>query len=261
MFGMEELQEHMHKLESLFEAQKKFAVIKKHQIDYFLRGIDSARSLLDGHKVNFIHIDPEHFNDEQSESVSLPMPVKSEPVSKIPTKQTYGIAFVVDDEPEIADNLSSILEESGIVVHKFYDTKNLLHSFETIRPDVVIADIKMPNLCGLEMLDEIKAISPDTPVIFISAHTSKDVMLEALMHGAYAFIETPYEDLRVSTICSNAIKKNKTLALLDKSINYILYQFSNLDQYLKDQGKDNIRLNLKAELQIILEHKKSLKSF
>lgn len=266
MFGMDALQTHMHKLESLFEAQKKYAVIKKHQIDYFLKGVDAARSLIDGHSVNFSHIEPEHFNDENVVPVSISIvSTKIEEVEKKLSASEFieknnGVAFIVDDEPEIVEDLSFILEESGIVVHKFYDAESLLYSLESIKPDVIISDIKMPNLSGIEMLEAIRTFSTDTPVIFISAHISKEVMIEALKHGAYAFIEKPYNDIKVLSICTNAINKNKSLALLEKSINYILYQFSSLDQYLKDQGKDNIRISLKAELQTILEQKKILKS-
>lgn len=268
MFGINDLQAHMHKIETLFELQKKHGGMKKNQIDYFLRGIDAAKFILNGTGSDFVHVDPERFNAESSENISFvekeenlkEVPVKNKIQTKIGNEKNNGTVFVVDDEKEIADDIGSILEKNGIIVHKFYDTKTLLESFESIRPDAIISDIVMPNLNGLGMLEAIRDISTDTPVIFISAHISKDVMLEALKNGAYDFIEKPYDDIKILSTCNNAIKKNKALTLLDKSINYILYQFSNLDQYLKDQGKENVRLSLKAELETILEQKKILKS-
>lgn len=266
MFGMDALQGHMHKLESLFEAQKKYGGMKKHQIDYFLNGIDAARSLLDGRKVNFSHIDLECFNEEKNDLSTVPIiSCKIEDTESMYCIEEFlaknnGVAFVLDSERDIVENLSRILEGSGIVVHKFYEEKIFLNAFESVRPDVVIANLVMSNLNGLEVLEAIRNFSTDTPVIFISSNITNEFMRDAFRCGAYAFIEIPYDDIKVLSICSNAIKKNKSLTLLEKSIDYILYQFSSLDQYLKDQGKENVRLNLKNELQSILEQKKILKN-
>jgi FixJ family two-component response regulator/HPt (histidine-containing phosphotransfer) domain-containing protein len=259
MFGLESLQTHMHKLESLLEAQKKINGVKKHQIDYFLRGIDAARSLLDGSKVEFKHIDPEHFNQEEVE-ISKAQVVESQIDSKIPHENKNGIAFIIDDEQEIADNLTFLLRSGGIEVYTFYDAKNLLDALETIKPDVIVSDVAMPSLNGLEMLEAIRTTLTDAPVIFISAFISKDVMLEAYKYGAYDFIEKPYNEIKVLNLCQNAIKKSKTSELLEKSINYIIYQFNDLDNYLKLQGKESVRISLKHELQTILEQKKNLKN-
>ncbi len=117
----------------------------------------------------------------------------------------------------------------------------------------------MPQLNGLEMAQAIFQISSSTPVIYISANISKERMLEALKFGAYAFIDKPFDSLTILSICRNAVAKNQAMQLLEKSINYILYQFSDLDKYLQVQGKESVRMTLKKELQTILEQKKVLK--
>jgi hypothetical protein len=85
-------------------------------------------------------------------------------------------------------------------------------------------------------------------------------MLDALSNGAYGFIEKPFNEVYLKSICDNAFEKSMTKRLLQKSINYILYQFSDLDNYLKDQGKDSLRISLKQELTNILDQQKKLKA-
>ena len=59
--------------------------------------------------------------------------------------------------------------------------------------DVVITDIKLPFMSGLELLSEIKSVKPDIPVIVITAYGSENIASEAMKRGAYEFIEKPFE--------------------------------------------------------------------
>lgn len=255
MFGMGELQTHMHKLESLFEAQKKNGSMTKHQVDYFLKGIDAARSLIDGRATNFLHLSLEKFNlpEDHVEVIERPRAA----IEKYNRKN--GVVFIVDDEPELVDILSKIIAINDYSIHKFYNGEDALNSFELYRPDIVITDIMMPKLDGIDMIRAMHEISNTTPVIIISGNLSKEKMQEALQFGAYALIDKPFNSMAVANLCKNAVQRSKAMLLIEKSINYILYQFSDLDEFLKSQGKENIRVTLKAELQILLEQRKILK--
>ena len=270
MFGMEELQSHMHKLESLFEAQKKIGSMKKNQVDYFLQGIDVARAIMNGEEASFDHIDLDKFNLDDSKA---PVEVKVEVAVKQQEKQDKhdkhekhekldrggGVIFIVDDEPDIVDLLSEIIDNNNYVIHKYYNGEEAVQAVEHFKPDVILSDIMMPKLNGIEMIKAIHEISSTTPVIFISGNLSKEKMQEALQFGAYAFVDKPFSNSEILNIVRNAVKKSQAMLLLEKSINYILYQFSDLDDYLATQGKENIRLTLKQELQTILEQRKILK--
>lgn len=259
MFGMDKLQAHMHKIESLFEAQKRFGKMSKNQIDYFLQGIDAAKSLIEGNNTDFVHVDVDKFNNVEVEATR---PIQNQVLSQdVPEKldRKSGVVFIVDDEPDLVDVLDKIIGSNDYVIYKFYNGEEALNAFEKYKPDVILSDIMMPKFNGIEMIKAIHEISSNTPVIFISGNLSKEKMQEALQYGAYAFIDKPFNNLAVLNVCRNAVKKSQAMALLEKSINYILYQFSDLDLYLKSQGKENVRLTLKAELQTILEQRKILK--
>lgn len=256
MFGMNDLQAHMHKLESLFEAIKINAKLKKYQVDYFLQGLDAGRTLIDGGTTNFTHIELAEFDKENFTS---PEEARVTKVASASVSKKSGIVFIVDDEPDIVDVLCRIIGESDYEIHKFYNGEDALNAFEELRPDVILSDIMMPKYDGIQMIKAISEITTSVPIIFISGNLSKEKMQEALMYGAYAFIDKPFNNLMISNLCRNAVRKCQSMQLLEKSINYMMYQFSDLDEYLKSQGKENIRLSLKNELQIILEQRKFLK--
>ena len=231
MFDMDDLQNHMHNLETLFEAQKKNGKLKRHQVDYFLKGIDAAKLLIAGEPSKFVHMSLDKFNaDDATAATSSAIP-KAEAAKAGKVDRKNGVVFIIDDEPELVDVLSRILDSSNYVIHKFYNGQEGLNAFEELKPDIVLTDIMMPKLNGIEMLKEIHKINTNTPVIFISGNLSKDRMLEALQYGAYAFIDKPFNNIAVLNLCRNAVKKSQALMLLERSIKYILYQFSDLETF------------------------------
>ena len=266
MFGLDALQSHMHKLESLFEAQKSNGKLDKAQIDYFLNGIDVAKSLLEGEEASFKYYSIEEFkkiSQQNVEAKEKPTPVEAarpvvKPAPQMSNKR--GLFYIVDDEQQILDILSGLISDLNFAVKTFKSAKELLAEVEDDAPDVILSDIKMPEMSGDQLIKEIRNKDIDTPVIFISGYISKEVMLEALSYGAYGFIEKPFNEVYLKSICDNAFEKTMTKRLLQKSINYILYQFSDLDQYLKEQGKESLRASLKQELTNILNQQKKLKA-
>lgn len=270
MFGLDALQSHMHKLESLFEAQKSNGKLDKAQIDYFLNGIDVAKSLLEGVDGKFQYYTVEEFKKLSS---SLTVEVKktttaNSSVDKVKNatrvnttfKKERGLFYIVDDEQQILEILEGLIIDLNFAVKTFTSAKELLDVIEEDSPDVILSDIKMPEMTGDQLLKEIRKMEIETPVIFISGFISKEVMLDALSNGAYGFIEKPFNEVYLKSICDNAFEKTMTKRLLQKSINYILYQFSDLDQYLKEQGKESLRASLKQELTNILDQQKKLKA-
>jgi len=270
MFGIDALQAHMHKLESLFEAQKANGKLDKAQIDYFLRGIDVAKLLLEGQAAEFKYFTIEEFKSISSgaaapAAASAPKTdVKVEKNDKKTSngsfKKERGLFYIVDDEEPILEILEGLITELNFAVKTFTNAKDLLNVLEEDSPDVILSDIRMPEMSGDQLIKEIRKREIDTPVIFISGFISKEIMLDSLSHGAYGFIEKPFNEVYLKTICDNAFEKTMTRRLLQKSINYILYQFSDLDNYLKEQGKDSLRMTLKQELTLILGQQKKLKN-
>ncbi len=117
--------------------------------------------------------------------------------------------LVVDDEPNIIEILEMALTDEGMEVLKSNSGRDALGILRENDVDVVISDIRMPDLSGVELLRKAKEVSPDTIFIMITAFASTETAIEALQHGAYDYITKPFrmDDLRA--IIHRALEKRK----------------------------------------------------
>ena len=115
--------------------------------------------------------------------------------------------MVIDDEEIVGKRLKPALEKRGDVIESFVNSKEALARLVEEHFDIVITDIRMDEIDGLEVLDYIKSHSKDTKVIMITGYATVEVAREALAKGAFDFIAKPFkpEDLRV--IISKAAKE------------------------------------------------------
>jgi two-component system, NtrC family, nitrogen regulation response regulator NtrX len=130
--------------------------------------------------------------------------------------------LVVDDEKPIRDSLKEILEYENHQVTEAADGKKALEIISKESFDVVFCDIKMPGLDGIEVLEKILEISPDTSVIMISGHGTIDTAVEAIKKGAFDFISKPLDLNRLMITIRNATDKTilvKETKVLKKRIN------------------------------------------
>lgn len=264
MFGLEKLQAHMHYLESLFEKYKVEGTIPNQIIDYFLLGIDAAKDILAEKPVRFIKLE-EYLNKNRPEKTADENKPQIEKISEIKVKveQTKAKnklfhAFVVDDEIDIVDILSDFLEVSDFQVSKFTDAHELLKSLKKVHPDVILSDINMPGMSGLEMSKKVAEIRPHLPIIFVSAYITKDTILEGLANGVSGYIDKPFKESSITQQAINAAKKYAALKLLNKSMDLLLYQFSSMEEFLKAKSGENASELLKTELNLIMSQRKLL---
>lgn len=113
--------------------------------------------------------------------------------------------LIIDDEKNILDSLSSILEDEGFVVLKAMDGKEGLAIFEKEKPDIVLLDVWMPELDGIQVLKRIKKKDKDAIVIVISGHGTISTAVEAVKVGAYDFLEKPLSIEKVLEVVSRGL--------------------------------------------------------
>ncbi|RPH88090.1 MAG: response regulator, partial [Desulfobacteraceae bacterium] len=101
------------------------------------------------------------------------------------------LVLVVDDEPEILKSVQQILLDESYEVLCARDGHEALKKTEEENPDLVLLDIKMPGLDGIEVLQWVKTNHPQLPVIMMSAHGTIETAVKATKLGAYDFIEKP----------------------------------------------------------------------
>ena len=103
------------------------------------------------------------------------------------------VILVIDDEASIRRSLQGIFSDEGFEVLTAEDSVTALNSLRTCKPAVVLLDIWMPGIDGLELLAKIKQIYPDLPVIMISGHATIATAIKATRMGATDFIEKPLD--------------------------------------------------------------------
>jgi DNA-binding NtrC family response regulator len=109
-----------------------------------------------------------------------------------PEKQTVEI-LVLDDEEIVCSRLKPALEKSGYVVETYTDSLKAKRRIEEHRFDIVITDLKMANIGGMELFRFAKEKWPDTEVIIISGFATVDITREALRSGARDIIPKPFK--------------------------------------------------------------------
>jgi len=102
--------------------------------------------------------------------------------------------LLVDDEPDIREALFLYLSEMGYSVAAAENGEAAFCRFRTVRPSIVLSDIKMPGMDGIELLRRIKEESPDTEVIMISGHGDMDLAIKCLRQDAADFITKPFHE-------------------------------------------------------------------
>lgn len=120
--------------------------------------------------------------------------------------------LVIDDEASIRETLKEILEYEGHKVQVAEEGETALMMFQKVQYDVVLCDIKMPNMDGLEVLAKLQEHRHETPVIMISGHGNIDTAVESIKKGAYDFIEKPLDLNRLLVTVKNALDKTELVS-------------------------------------------------
>src|SRR5688572_8331278 len=114
--------------------------------------------------------------------------------------------LVVDDEPNLRRVLRAQLERDGYDVHTAEDGEQALALLREHHIDLVITDLRMPRLDGMELLRRIAAFEDPAPVVMITAHGTVDTAVEALKTGAFDYITKPFDQAEVRTIVRKALR-------------------------------------------------------
>ena len=101
--------------------------------------------------------------------------------------------WIVDDDESIRWVLEKGLAESGMDVQTFDSANKVIKRLETENPQLILTDIRMPGPSGIELLDKVKELRPDIPVIIMTAHSDLDSAVESYEHGAWEYLPKPFD--------------------------------------------------------------------
>jgi len=108
------------------------------------------------------------------------------------SEESKGAIFVIDDDQYVRDSVSTLLSMVGFNISSFANGEDALISFLSSPPDMVLTDVNMPGMSGIELLESIRKNDVETPVILMTAYSDFDIAVSAVKKGAYDFIIKPY---------------------------------------------------------------------
>lgn len=114
--------------------------------------------------------------------------------------------LIVDDEQSVRYSFKKLLGTSNYELIEASNAETALATFNREKPHLVILDIEMPGKDGIQVLKELKEISPSIPVIIITAYGSGDRVIKAMKYGAYEYVEKPFDIPRLISIIDEALK-------------------------------------------------------
>jgi DNA-binding NtrC family response regulator len=119
--------------------------------------------------------------------------------------------LIIDDEKSIRNTIKDILEHEGHTVSEAPDGMEALKIANNEKFDVILSDIKMPKMDGMEVLAKLQEITPETPVVMISGHGNIDTAVEAIKKGAFDYISKPPDLNRMLVTIRNAMDRSSLI--------------------------------------------------
>ncbi|MBN1211833.1 MAG: GAF domain-containing protein [candidate division Zixibacteria bacterium] len=118
--------------------------------------------------------------------------------------------IIIDDEKRMCDSLTALLEGEGYLVQSFQQSPLAVEVIRNEKVDLVITDIKMPQMDGLEILRVVKEIDEDIPVILMTGYASLDTAVDAIARGAYDYLMKPVEFTYLELAVKRALDKRRS---------------------------------------------------
>ncbi len=117
--------------------------------------------------------------------------------------------LVVEDDPIVLRGCRQALQLAGLAVEAVASAEEAWRSIETERPGVVVTDIRLPGMDGMELLTRANALDPDLPVILMTGHGDVSLAVQAMKIGAHDFIEKPFSSEHLVTVARDALERRR----------------------------------------------------
>ena len=152
---------------------------------------------------------------------------------------TSGLVIVVDDDPYVLESVAMLLTVSGFEVHPFSNGFDALTELRRSPPDVVLTDVNMPHITGIELLEKIHEEDRDIPVILMTAYAELEMAVRAIKMGAFDFIIKPFKPPYLIHSVEKGINY-KRLVLIEK--NYKIELERTVEQRTRELGNALVQM-------------------
>ncbi|MER1967225.1 response regulator transcription factor [Castellaniella sp. GW247-6E4] len=119
--------------------------------------------------------------------------------------QATSTIFIVDDDEAVRDSLRWLLEANGYQVRSFAGAEEFLEAYDPDQVGVLIADVRMPGMSGLELQEALIARKAPLPIVFITGHGDVPMAVSTIKKGAVDFLEKPFNEADLRNIVANML--------------------------------------------------------
>tara|TARA_R110002072_G_scaffold213_2_gene1455 strand:- start:5304 stop:5903 length:600 start_codon:yes stop_codon:yes gene_type:complete len=121
---------------------------------------------------------------------------------------TQPIVFIVDDDDDVRDSISELVESVGLTAAGYPSAALFLDAFERDSAGCLVLDVRMAEMSGMVLQQQLKEMAVDLPVIMITGHGDVPMAVEAMKNGAFDFIQKPYREQVLLDSINSALVKN-----------------------------------------------------
>ncbi len=154
-------------------------------------------------------------------------------------------AAVIDDDAGILDLIEQILREEGLDTNRYQQVEELLDQLEGYDFDLIISDLMLPGMSGLDLLDELAARRKEIPVVIITGYASLDSAIEAVNRGAFSYIKKPFTIEEIRFIITRLRQRREHV----KEMNALKDQVRMLTEKLVKEGQAGSQGAIAATIQ------------
>ena len=115
---------------------------------------------------------------------------------------------ILDDDKSIRWVLEKAFQKENFKVSSFEDAESILKNFEKIKPDIILSDVRMPGISGIDLVERLKREYPHIPIIIMTAFSDLETTVASLQKGAYEYLTKPFDIDNVISIVKNACENN-----------------------------------------------------
>ena len=149
--------------------------------------------------------------------------------------------LVVDDEPSVVDVFQEFLSGEGYELSVATSGEEALRVLPDARPDVILTDINLPGISGLEVMRFAKGLDPEVAVIVVTGYASASTAIEALRQGAYDYVTKPFELDEVHQIVERAIANRRLKAINRRLVQELREKNERLERH-ETELREKVRL-------------------
>lgn len=124
------------------------------------------------------------------------------------------LVYVLDDDEALRDSLRWLLESGGYSVATYSTAERLLLEFESGAAACLVLDIRLPGMSGLDLQRELNRRGETLPIIFVTGHADARIARDALMNGAFHFLQKPFQDVRLLDLIGQAARQRSGVVAL-----------------------------------------------